>query len=71
MLKGGFEGGLGVGCSSEKLRRPKGVVGGRRAGSWRVEGGFWVGVRISVGSRRGRLAGEGLLDVVLGGVRPW
>ena len=30
-----------------------------------------MGERISGGSRRGRLAGEGLLGEVLGGLRPW
>lgn len=74
MLKGGFDGGVGVGggcCSSSKVRRPNGVVGGRRAGSWRAWRGLLVGERIWGGSRRGRLAGEGLRDEVLGGVRPW
>ena len=72
MLKGGFSGVVGdVGCwCSSKLRRPNGVTGGRRAGSWRAWRGLLVGERISGGSRRGRLAGEGLLDEVLGGVRP-
>ena len=75
MLKGGFDGGVGVGCcsccTSSKVRRPNGVTGGRRAGSWRAWRGLGVGDRISRWSRRGRLAGEGPLDEVLGGVGPW
>ena len=74
MLKGGFggaAGGDGGWCCSPKVRRLSGVTGGARAGSWQACAGVLVGERRSGGSSRGRLAGEGVLDEVFVGVRPW
>lgn len=73
MLKGGFGCGVGGGwwCCSSKLRRLSGVTGGASAGSWLARRGLLVGERRSGGIRRGRLAGEGVLDEIFRGVRPW